>query len=298
MTNFYFLEKRFPELKEDVEKAEKLMHSDPEMSAIMARKSLEQLIKYISDNQIQKNTKNATISILLTSQEFQKIVPKHIINKMHTIKNLGNKAIHEKSKIDTKTINTIIYDLFLIFTWFFSKFGYVQPQANKLISNAPSIHTDSIKSSTLNLNTLIINDDFSKSNNELSKGVWVDPKTKLMWARISIGQKWENGRHQGLAKWIDWRNAEKMCQQLKLANFTDWRLPTSRELSTIMKRNKIGYICPLDSLFKPTPHSWGFYWSSSHINDPIIQGVNFDKGCLSSYNYLNYEGYVRAVRNI
>ena len=43
MSNFYFLEKRFPDLQKSVEKAEKLMYSDLEMSTIMARKSLEQL---------------------------------------------------------------------------------------------------------------------------------------------------------------------------------------------------------------------------------------------------------------
>ena len=66
MSNFYFLEKRFPDLQKSVEKAEKLMYSDLEMSTIMARKSLEQLIKWIVDNKIQKNTKNISINSALS----------------------------------------------------------------------------------------------------------------------------------------------------------------------------------------------------------------------------------------
>lgn len=75
MSNFYFLEKRFPDLQKSVEKAEKLMYSDLEMSTIMARKSLEQLIKWIVDNKIQKNTKNISINSALSSPEFKNIVP-------------------------------------------------------------------------------------------------------------------------------------------------------------------------------------------------------------------------------
>ena len=107
MSNFYFLEKRFPDLQKSVEKAEKLMYSDLEMSTIMARKSLEQLIKWIVDNKIQKNTKNISINSALSSPEFKNIVPPNILNKMYLVKNLGNKAVHENSEIKQSTVNIL-----------------------------------------------------------------------------------------------------------------------------------------------------------------------------------------------
>lgn len=299
MSNFYFLEKRFPDLQKSVEKAEKLMYSDLEMSTIMARKSLEQLIKWIVDNKIQKNTKNISINSALSSPEFKNIVPPNILNKMYLVKNLGNKAVHENSEIKQSTVNILIEDLFIIFTWFFSEYGYVKSPVNKL----NPIH--SAKNSDFKINNTLSTQNFNKDsctanldNELLNNGVWVDRKHNLMWARISIGQKWENGRHQGSATWVDWRKAENLCKQLILGGFTDWRLPTIQELARLKQQNKIGYFCPPEALIKPTLNNWGFYWSCSKIGSEIIQGVNFDQGCFANYNYLDYEGHVRAVRNI
>lgn len=135
------------------------------------------------------------------------------------------------------------------------------------------------------------------SMSELEHGVWVDPDTGLMWARISVGQTWKNGRHRGAAKWIDWNKAENVCKKMRLANFTDWRLPTVGELTTLMKRNQSGYLCPTDMLIRPTIHTWGFYWSCSRIEHQTIQGIDFDKGCLTNYDSYRYDAYIRAVRS-
>lgn len=64
------------------------------------------------------------------------------------------------------------------------------------------------------------------SNNELEQGVWTDPETGLMWARISIGQEWKYGRCIGDAKKLNWEDAEKACKDFRLVNYNHWRLPT------------------------------------------------------------------------
>jgi len=136
------------------------------------------------------------------------------------------------------------------------------------------------------------------SFNELENGVWTDPETGLMWARISVGQKWVDGKSQGIAAWVDWQKAENLCINMRLANFNDWRLPTIEELKTLMKKNESGYLTINTVLIQPAAGSWGFYWSNKKVMRQVAQGINFDKGCLATYNYLNYDGYVRAVRNI
>lgn len=55
---------------------------------------------------------------------------------------------------------------------------------------------------------------------------WVDPGTGLMWA----------GKDNGMD--ITWTKAVKYCRDLRVAGYTDWRLPSLGELeaSTIRMR--------------------------------------------------------------
>ena len=135
MSNFYFLERQFPELKVSVEKAEYLTDTDPEMSIIMARKALEQLIKWISDKAINESVKGKTISDLLSTTEFKKIVPHDVLNKMYVVKNVGNSAVHENYKLEQNLAHKVMEDLFAIYTWFFSKFSSFDKQVIKSQKN-------------------------------------------------------------------------------------------------------------------------------------------------------------------
>jgi len=58
--------------------------------------------------------------------------------------------------------------------------------------------------------------------NERSTGIYLDPKTHLIWTAR------DNGRD------IDWRRANDYCSQLELAGFDNWRLPILGELEDIM----------------------------------------------------------------
>jgi len=53
------------------------------------------------------------------------------------------------------------------------------------------------------------------------RGYWIDPSTGLMWA----------GKDNG--KDVNWRQAAKYCRNLRLAGYSDWRLPTIDELEGI-----------------------------------------------------------------
>ncbi|TXJ09836.1 MAG: DUF1566 domain-containing protein [Acinetobacter sp.] len=133
------------------------------------------------------------------------------------------------------------------------------------------------------------------SSNELDKGVWTDPNTGLMWARISIGQQWENGKCISDARKLDWEDAKKECQNYKLANFNDWRLPTIDELTTLMIQGKSGYNCPKNILFQPNKDSFGYYWSESSNKYAYALYIGFDGGFLYD-SKKNSNSHVRAVR--
>jgi sugar lactone lactonase YvrE len=101
----------------------------------------------------------------------------------------------------------------------------------------------------------------SRAQDTQVRGFWTDPSTGLMWA----------GRDND--KDVSWKNAAKYCRDLRLAGYSDWRLPTLAELGIIYDRN-----VNAPGLSGPDngPSTWhvkgnlfltGYQWSSERRND-------------------------------
>lgn len=58
---------------------------------------------------------------------------------------------------------------------------------------------------------------------ERMTGIYIDLKRNLIWSSH------DNGRD------IDWKRAAEYCEQLELAAFDDWRMPSLTELETLMQ---------------------------------------------------------------
>lgn len=147
--------------------------------------------------------------------------------------------------------------------------------------------------------------------------VWTDPKTGLMWSRISIGQVWSNGQATGEAKKLSWKAAGEACAAFDLAGFNDWRLPEKTELESLMHqtglyssffrsyfeitgaadaRPKTGYATSAGALVTPTDSDFGTYWSTTVLPSAEVSIVNFDQAQVLSRGKRS-SLYVRAVRN-
>ena len=60
-----------------------------------------------------------------------------------------------------------------------------------------------------------------------AESIVADPETGLMWPRDDNGQD------------IDWHGADEYAQNLELAGYSDWRLPTIDELEEIYGQNSV-----------------------------------------------------------
>jgi hypothetical protein len=92
---------------------------------------------------------------------------------------------------------------------------------------------------------------------------WTDPDTGLMWA----GE--DNGSN------VNWNQASEYCSKLKLAGFSNWRLPTIEELQGIYDPN-VSIKSEFDygvvtTHVKGNLKLTGWYWSSSLGDNPGTQ---------------------------
>jgi hypothetical protein len=113
-----------------------------------------------------------------------------------------------------------------------------------------------------------------------------DPRSNLLW---------EDTSHVKETK-LTQPKAEKYCNELILGDFTDWRLPTIKELLTIVDYSRIE-----PALLKEFSYveDESFYWSKTVVADEsdAFWGVNFKRGASSKASEY-YDRYVRCVRDV
>jgi hypothetical protein len=115
----------------------------------------------------------------------------------------------------------------------------------------------------------------------LASEVHIDSKTELMWQDNTVSKYTKE----------DWQGAVKLCQELHLAGYDDWRLPTVKEIETIITISQD--TPPVENGFKNIGGS-GYYWTSSEheSSEAFAWMMNFKRG----YEYSNYKTYERHVR--
>lgn len=149
-------------------------------------------------------------------------------------------------------------------------------------------------------------------------GTILDAKTKLMWKKCSEGQFGNNCLRGGGVKY-NWNFAFKHYRQISFAGYNDWRLPTTKELTTIIEcaddaisrqpePTLVGCMTTgVYSYHKPTirlsffPNTLkNIYWTSTPYNSLSGKSkwnMTFDRGGVyTPYREPNIKGYVRLVR--
>lgn len=118
------------------------------------------------------------------------------------------------------------------------------------------------------------NNNFIDNND----GTITDTETGLMWTQNDSGVL------------LDWENALLAAETLSLAGYTDWRLPSVKELQSIVDYS--GLFPAIDTLFSCTPivneagdDDYGYYWSNTSA---LFQENNL-------YYYAWYVAFGKAV---
>ncbi len=114
-------------------------------------------------------------------------------------------------------------------------------------------------------------------------GTVTDMNTGLMWQQATAPGTYT------------WQQALAYCDNTTLAGHTDWRLPTSKELHSIVDNSHLDPA--IDTAFFPDTQA-SQYWSSS--TDAASIGYAWDVDFYGGYVYDNYDKdllcYVRSVR--
>jgi len=113
-----------------------------------------------------------------------------------------------------------------------------------------------------------------------NKATWIDPETDLEWQCDSPGRK-------------NWHAAQSYAKSLSINGKNDWRLPTARELETLLDRTKYRPVMREEIPFRDNLS----YWSSTTFGPAKNSAwiVMFDGAYVLSY-YKTNEYHARCVR--
>ena len=120
-------------------------------------------------------------------------------------------------------------------------------------------------------------------------GTITDLNTGLMWKKDESPE-------------MNWEGALKYCEELELAGHSDWRLPSIREIATLLDlsyKDSTWFHKEFFPDVKTAP--LGFYWASTTYGDSFGWGVNFQFGYDGYYAGKKHGCYpfrpVRSIRN-
>lgn len=122
-------------------------------------------------------------------------------------------------------------------------------------------------------------------------GTVTDKRTGLMWPRTAVGQEWDGTRCIGVGSKMSF--AEALMCKVSFAGYDDWRLPTGKELRTLVFPSMPGFH---DSVAFPA-HGRGVYWTASHLeNYPDERYVVCFSTGIDRYLRPNNHALIRLVR--
>lgn len=121
--NFEFLHKRWEILSNLGEMAERNLFIDPNTSLIKLRMYGETLTKYVCAMEGMDETKELTQVDRLSQLKRDDLISDEIVDYLHTLRKIGNKAVHESAYGTTREAQTLTQLAFRLGIWFMQVYG-------------------------------------------------------------------------------------------------------------------------------------------------------------------------------
>ena len=135
-------------------------------------------------------------------------------------------------------------------------------------------------------------------------GSITDKRTGLTWQVCALGQNWIGNDCDFNPTEHTWVEAMEIAEQAQLSGSDDWRLPSIKELMSIVE-----FQCSFPAMNKkvfPDPDVW-FHWSSTYNPsfqktdeqdyDVAVMGIDFNHGKVQWTDPLTSKMRVRLVRD-
>jgi hypothetical protein len=128
-------------------------------------------------------------------------------------------------------------------------------------------------------------------------GTVTDNNTGLMWQKADNNQTYNWYQASGSYDSTYNPSAQNVCRSLDLADYTDWRLPSLKELVSIVDFGVGGFEPTIKEEYFPNT-SLSYYWTSNdHAGSTIgARAVNFWGARIYNYPKEWTDSYVRCVR--
>ena len=121
-TNFQPLKNRWPKLYEHVNSAEQYVHTEPQTAIIKLRCFAEQLVGILYKELNLPCERNDSFFDKLRSSVCAEVIDENILEKLHAIRILGNKAAHG-NYVKSDGALALLRDAYLIGQWLFKTFS-------------------------------------------------------------------------------------------------------------------------------------------------------------------------------
>lgn len=118
ISNFSFLQQDYAKLAELGKQAESYLFSDPQTTAFKLRAFSELLVEYICSHlDIELDARSSQLD-RLKDWKIKQAVPEDILGKLHSVRKLGNKAVHNELDVSVYDATWLIEECYLIGRWF------------------------------------------------------------------------------------------------------------------------------------------------------------------------------------
>ncbi len=133
VSNFLFLQTHFPDFFNAAHDVEKNVAADPRAACFYARRALEIGLDWLYDHdQSLARPYDTTLAAMLNEWTFKELAPRPIWAKTRLLKDLGNRAVHDKTPVLAAEGVAAAREIFHVFFWLARTYSPANPPADTL----------------------------------------------------------------------------------------------------------------------------------------------------------------------